>query len=64
VAINAVPVVAGGISCSNIVALFSAGELAIHPLNSVGEPRIVTTFTASGVARCFQKGAARTVTTT
>ena len=64
VAINTVPVVAGGISCSTTVATFSAEELAVHSLRSLEEQRSPATFTAGGVARCFQKGAAKTVTTT
>jgi hypothetical protein len=63
-AITTVPVVTGSISCSTTVATFSAEELAVHPLHSLEEQRSATTFTAGGVARCFQKGAAKTVTTT
>ena len=60
-AINIVPVVAGG---STIVATFSAEELAVRPLHPLEEQRSATTSIAGGVAGCFQKGAAKTVTTT
>ena len=63
VAINTVPVVAGGISSSNIVALFSAEELATSTELS-GGTKNRHHFHCKWVARCFQKGAARTVTTT
>ena len=55
-AINTVPVVAGGISCSTTVATFSAEELAVYiPLHFLEDQRSATNFTASGLLDAFRK---------
>jgi hypothetical protein len=55
-AINTVPVVAGGISCSTTVATFSAEELAVYmPLHFLEDQRSATTFTAGGLLDAFRK---------